>query len=190
MVFGLAVAVLAVVGCSNQASSPTAKATIRASAAVSPAPTGLTAQQKAQVQAVLTASMAHYSGLLDAGKQALGSTQYADASAGLAAFSDPNSAASRFGAWRTSSRAEQDISSDSAFNQAVANYTAENQPDAITNWQADMVAVQSDLSAWVQIAVKWQIREATSDQLAGAEQKVRSDLQAAQGDLGATLAAS
>ena len=51
---------------------------------------------KKRVRAILTANVDHYAKLLAAGERALGSTQYANANAGLAAFNDPNSAASKF----------------------------------------------------------------------------------------------
>ena len=185
------VTVMAVGGCGTTGAGPAAKASPSASAATpTPSPAKLSAAQKAAVQKILGDSVAHYSGLLTAGEQALGTTQYVDAGAGLAAFNDPNSAASRFSNWRTGSKPEQDISSDAAFSQAVQNYSAENQPDAISSWQADMIGAEADLNAWIRIAVEWQISGATSAQLAAADQKVRADLQTALQDLAATLAAS
>src|ERR1700686_3322578 len=70
----------------------------------------LTTSQKAQVQTILTGNLTHYQSAFTAGKQALGTTQYADGQAGLQAMNDPNSSASKFRDWRHSSGVEQDVS--------------------------------------------------------------------------------
>ncbi|MHB8620396.1 MAG: hypothetical protein ACYDAG_12630 [Chloroflexota bacterium] len=152
----------------------------------------LTEAQKAQVRAILTASVDHYQHLLATGKQALGTTQYQDAIAGVAAFDDPHSAAARFRDWRKSSNAEADISSDTdAFPKADAFYTAENEPtNELEAWRGDMQDAQGALSDWVNIAVAWQVRDRTTAQLVTAEQKVRDALARARKDIDAVAAAS
>ena len=68
----------------------------------------LTAADKAHVRQILTASVDHYVHLLALGQQAIGTTQYANATAGVAAFSNPDSAASRLRDYRTKSKPESD----------------------------------------------------------------------------------
>ena len=60
----------------------------------------LSAADKAAVRSIFLGSVNHYASLLAQGQQILGTTQYPNAQAGLAAFSDPNSAASRFSAYQ------------------------------------------------------------------------------------------
>ena len=158
-----------------------------------PKPTAIakiTAAQKQQVSAILTKNIQHYQQLLAQGKSVLGTTQYADANAGLAAFNDPSSAASRFRDWRQSSNAERDVSYINAFNQADANYNADNEPAAISMWRDDMSTMQSDLANWVTTAVSWQIRDKTDADLSAAESQFNQDIKQVQSDLANTLASS
>jgi len=150
----------------------------------------LTAAQKAQVNQILSSSEIHYAGLLAAGKQALGITQYADAWAGLAAFDDPTSAASKFRDWRGSSKAEADVSYVQAFAQADAFYSANNEPANIDVWRDDVASAQGDLIQWVDLAASWQIHTTTTAQLSVAEQKFNADLRAAGQARAAWIAAS
>lgn len=136
----------------------------------------LTASDKAHVRQVLTASVDHYANLLSLGEQALGTTQYANANAGLSAFNDPNSAASRFSVYRKKSNPEGDLTFLSAFKKADSYYTAANEPKAIAEWQNDMNDASVALNEWVNVAVGWQIREHTTLQLQAAEQKVTAAL--------------
>lgn len=164
-----------------------------ASQATQHAPTAIakiTAAQKQQVSDILSKNIQHYQQLMAAGKQVLGTTQYADANAGLAAFNDPNSAASKFRDWRQSSNAERDLSYLDAFTQADKNYTADNEPTAISTWRDDMSTMQVDLSAWVTTAVSWQIRDKTDADLNAAQATFEQDIKQVQSDLAATLAAS
>jgi hypothetical protein len=148
----------------------------------------VTAAAKAKVRAALTASVDHYAQLLALGQRALGSSQYADANAGLAAFSDPNSAASRFRDYRTTANPEGDLSFLGAFKRADSVYTAANEPNSISTWRDDMDNAQSDLSTWVTLAAGWQIREHASAQLQAAAHKVDADLAKARRDLANVLA--
>lgn len=148
----------------------------------------ITAAEKTKIQAILTTNVSHYQHLLDLGKQALGSTQYATAIEGDAAFSDPNTAASRFRDYRSSSNAERDLSFLSAFKKADDFYTAANEPDAIGTWRDDMSNLQGDLIEWINVAVGWQIREKTTAQLDAAEARVTRDLAKARADVTAVLA--
>jgi hypothetical protein len=58
---------------------------------------------------ILSENTNYYAQLFATGKAALGTTQYADAFAGLDAFNDPNSAASKFGVFRTDTCLKNDI---------------------------------------------------------------------------------
>lgn len=148
----------------------------------------LTAADKAHVQQILTASVDHYANLLTLGEQAVGSTQYPNANAGLAAFNDPNSAASRFSAYRKKSNPEGDLSFLNAFKKADNYYTAANEPQAISTWRDDMNDASVALNEWVNIAVGWQIREHTTLQLQAAEHKVTAALAKARLDVAKVLA--
>lgn len=150
----------------------------------------LTSAQKQQVQDILHKNMMHYQQLLSGGKAALGTTQYADGTAGLVAYGDPTSNASQFRDWRKSSHAEQDVSYLDAFKQADAFYNADNEPAAISTWRDDMGTAQSDLVQWVNVAVGWQIRTNTTDELHAAEQQFQHDMTKAQADVTALINAS
>lgn len=160
---------------------------------ITPRPTPiakLTTAQKNQVRAILNASIQHYQDLLTQGKSILGTTPYADGSAGLVAMNDPNSNASKFSAWRQTSKAETDLSFLDAFKQADAFYNADNEPGAISTWRDDMGTAQSDLAQWVSVAVDWQISAKTTNDLNAAEATFDQDIKQAQADVAATLSAS
>jgi hypothetical protein len=185
---GAALAVTASVmlaACGNTA-TPSTGTTPTATASV----VRLTTAQKAQVQTILSGNLTHYQGALTAGKQALGTTQYADGQAGLQAMNDPNSNASKFRDWRHSSGVEQDVSYLDASKAVNAIYTADNQPDVLTTTEQDLSTVQADISAWVSVAVGWQIHTKTSAELASAEQTVNADVATVQKDITALFAAS
>ncbi|HZT16886.1 MAG TPA: hypothetical protein VFA19_13150 [Gaiellaceae bacterium] len=148
----------------------------------------LTAADKAHVQQILTASVDHYANLLSLGEQALGSTQYANANTGLAAFNDPNSAASRFSAYRKKSNPEGDLSFLNSFKKADNYYSAANEPKAISTWRDDMNDASVALNEWVNLAVGWQIREHTTLQLQAAEHKVTDALAKARLDIAKVVA--
>jgi hypothetical protein len=148
----------------------------------------ITAADKEKIRAILTASVSHYQHLLTLGQQALSGVQYANSTAGLNAFSDPNSAASRFSAYRKNPNPESDLSFLTAFKKADNFYTAANEPAAIGTWRDDMGTATSDLNEWVNLAVGWQIREKTTEQLRAAADKVTRDLAKAQADVTAVVA--
>lgn len=157
----------------------------------SPAPQKLSATQKQQISADLNAALAHYVDEWHQGQQILGTTQYADANAGLQAFSDPNSAASRFSAWRTSTEIEQDVTTYiNAYDHAAALYSADNTPQDLSNYELDMGTLQADISTWVQDAVGWQIQTTDSVTMTQDVQTIKKDMGQVQADITATIAAS
>src|SRR4051812_17464635 len=105
-------------------------------------PRGISASAKAKVRSILLANAKHYREELDQGVRIIGSTQYSDSFAGLAAFDDPNSAASRFRDYRKDSNPENDVSFLDAFKKADKFYNAQNEPDAIGTWRDQMSDVQ------------------------------------------------
>src|SRR2546428_6047710 len=141
-VVALMAAVLVVVGCSETAQKSTAP-----SSTATPI-VHITAAQKAQVQAILQAAMDHYSAEFTAGQVALSHTKNND-----------------FYPWRQSTNIEQDVKTFlDAFSKADANYTAGNEPSAMSSWRDDKYVVQADIVVWVQVAVGWQIgRKADAD---------------------------
>jgi hypothetical protein len=136
----------------------------------------LTASDKAHVRQILVGNVTHYVAELDQGVRVLGSEQYSNANAGLAAMGDPSSAAARFREYRQHPGPERDLSFDRAFARADHYFTAANEPAAISAWRDDMTQAQSDLSEWINAGVSWQIREVSADKLRARETKVRSDL--------------
>jgi len=174
-IFGAILLLLFTVACG---ASPATSSTSPGTSITSPA----TAIATAQVAAILSASDQHYLSMFTTGTTALGTTQYPDGSAGVAAFNDPQSAASRFRDWRQSSKAEQDLSFMDAFKQADAFYTADNEPPAMASWRDDMNQAQADLIGWVQVAVKWQISQASSADLGAAAKTFTNDMTTAQKD--------
>lgn len=150
----------------------------------------LTAAQITQVQTILNASVKHYQDAYAAGKKALGTTQYADAFAGLAAMNDPTSNAAKFRDWRSSSQIEQDVTYLDAFQQADAYYTADNEPAAIGDWELDMGDFGAAIDTWIQTAVSWQISEVTDAALARDAKKVTDAFAKVQADVTAVVAQS
>jgi hypothetical protein len=154
---------LMLAACESQPQTATSTVTAQATASASAA--HLTASQKAQVQAILSDNMDHYASAFIAG---------------MAALHQPGNA---FYNWRHSSNVEQDLSYLDAFKKADAFYNADNEPPAISTWRDDMGTVQADISAWVSVAVGWQIRQKSDADLAIAQQKISADVTAAQQDL-------
>jgi hypothetical protein len=151
----------------------------------------ISAAQKQRVSAILGRGLAHYVNTWNQGQQILGSTQYADGSAGVAAFNDPTSAASRFSAWRQSSGVEQDVATYlNAFKQADAPYTAANEPSAMGDWRDDMSQLQADITQWVTDSVAWQIRDKTDAQIASDVTTINTDVAKVTADANAIIAAS
>lgn len=129
-----------------------------------------------------------YTTIYQDGKTALGTTQYSNASAGLAALSNQGSAASKFSAWHRTFLAQQGSLSDQPIN---AYKTASDcyynshltEPDAIANWRDDMGSLFSDIGTWGSDAVDWQVKGKTTAQLNQDEATIASDLATVQQDL-------
>lgn len=139
----------------------------------------LTAQDKARVRSILLGSVDHYASLLMTGELALGTTQYPTPQQGLAAFNDPNSAASRFRQFRSESNVESDLSFNRALGAAGKFFTAANEPQALTTWQEALIQTTGDLYVWVGDAVNWQIRGVPTSKLQADASAVTKDLAAA-----------
>src|SRR2546428_4204954 len=122
-VVALMAAVLVVVGCSETAQKSTAP-----SSTATPI-VHITAAQKAQVQAILQAAMDHYSTEFTAGQIALSHTKNND-----------------FYTWRQSTNIEQDVKTFlDAFSKADANYTAGNEPSAMSSWRGGTFFGQAEI---------------------------------------------
>ena len=151
----------------------------------------ISASQKQQVSSDLKTGLAHYVDTWHQGQQILGTTQYADGSAGLVAMEDPNSAAARFSAWRKSSGIEQDVTTYlNAFSSADAFYNSDNEPSAISSYRDDMSTLQADIATWVQDAVGWQISTIDDAKMAQDVQTINNDINQVNTDITATIAGS
>lgn len=157
---------------------------------LNPQPQKLTADQKQQVSTDLNNGLAHYVDTWHQGEQILGTTQYADANAGLAAIDDPNTAAAKFSVWRQYTKIEQDVTTYlNAFKSADAFYNATNEPDAISNYRDDLGTLQADISKWVSDAVGWQIQTTNNATMAKDVQTINNDISQVKSDITTTLAA-
>lgn len=140
----------------------------------------------AQVKAFLNNGTSYYVQLFKNGQQALGTAQYADAYAGLAALNDPSSAASKWAAFN-SKFVSSDYASTAtdAYNNASNLYTDVNVdiPSAIGDWYADINDAYSDIGAWAKDATSWQISEISTSQLNSDAQKFQQDIAAANADI-------
>jgi hypothetical protein len=147
-----------------------------------------TAPDKQKVAAILSASTNHYASLLSAGKVALGTTQYADANAGLNALNDPDSNARQLGSFRRNTCLKNDPGANaiSAYQQADNLYSGTS-PDALGNWNEDINNAASDICLWAGDAVSWQIKEVLATKLQADEQKVAGDLAKARADIQALV---
>lgn len=142
------------------------------------------APDKQKAATILSASTDHYVSLLSAGKAALGTTQYADANAGLQALNDPSSAASQLGSFRTNTCLKNDPGANaiSAYQEADNLYSGTS-PDALGNWNEDINNAASDICLWAGDAVSWQIKEISTAKLHADEQKIADDLTKARSDV-------
>lgn len=156
--------------------SPVVVATSSKQSAVAP--------DKQKIAAILSASVTYYTQLFTTGKAILGTTQYADANAGLKAFDDPNSAASLFGSFRTNTCLKNDPGANaiSAYKEADNLYSGSS-PDALGNWNYDINTAASDICLWAGDAVSWQIKEISNAKLQADQHKVEADFTAVQGDM-------
>jgi hypothetical protein len=177
-------------------STPMATATSALTPAASATPASaatarmLSAAEISQVQSILTASLKHYQDAFAAGRKALGTTQYVDAVAGIAAMDEPTSSAARFRDWRTSSQIDQDISYLDAFDQAEALYAPGSGPAALQDWQNDMGDLTGDIGQWVALAVSWQINQVSDADLVDAAKAVTDAFALVQADVSAVVAQS
>jgi hypothetical protein len=173
---------------SHAPSSPSPKPT---TAVPSPSPQDTIASQSVRdkAAAILTTATDHYAQAFAQGQAIVGTTQYADGNAGLDALQDPNSAASKFSAWRQSSKIEQDVMTyQNAFGDADSGFTAADEPASISTWRDDVGNVRADITQWVQTAVSYQISTATQADLDAAAAKVQADLKTARSDVAAVQA--
>lgn len=146
-----------------------------------------------RVRAILTANVDHYAKLLAAGEQALGSTQYTNADAGLAAFNDPDSAASKFRDYQGGQGGgpTNDLSFIDAFRQADSYYTAADEPtSAITAWRNDISNAQAGFNQFTTVGTGWQISQYTTAQLRSAERQIADDLAKARRDIAEIVASN
>jgi hypothetical protein len=141
---------------------------------IMPTPVSLTASQKTQIQSILTDNLNHYKQIWQHGKDALGTTQYDDAWAGIEAFDDPNSAASKFRDWRQKEEPERDLSYYGAYDQAKAIYK-DTSYDALDAWQYCAYGVVVDMVIWVKDAAAWQVKSITTTQLNNDAKTVNND---------------
>jgi hypothetical protein len=139
--------------------------------------------ERAKAISILSASVDYYERRLSAGEHALGSERYNDAIAGVAAFRDPKSAASRFRDYRAKTHIENDYSFLGAYKAAYAYYKGVPEPPSLTVWPDDMNGVVSSFSDWAWIAADWQIRLRTTDQLRAAETQLEIKLSKARLDI-------
>ncbi len=149
-------------------------------AAATPATTTPTTVTNPTPLSIMTASVKHYQDLLNAGETALGDKPYTSANEALAAFSDPNSAASKFSDYRKNLDPQNDMSYLDAFKQADNFFTANNEPAAMASWRDSMTEMTQDLYQWVEVATKWQDGETSTANLSVAQNKVTNDLNQAQ----------
>jgi hypothetical protein len=189
------VSILGLSACSStppaSANQPIATPTQTSKPTSTPSTHKLSASQKQQVSADLNAGLAHYVDAWHQGQQILGTTQYVDANAGLSAMDDPNSAASKFSAWRKTSGIEQDVNTYlNAFKSADAFYSADTEPQAISSYEDDMGALQADISTWVTDAVGWQIHTTDNPTMTQDVKTINTDISQVQADITATIAAS
>lgn len=99
----------------------------------------------------------HFAILFASGVQAAGRSQYANASAGLAAMSDPSSEAASFRAYQLTRDPLGDHSYTAAFAAVSKYYTLADVPNSLSTWDDDMNNVAVALFNWVTNTPDWQI---------------------------------
>jgi hypothetical protein len=140
----------------------------------------------AHVKAYLSAGTEYYVKLFQQGQQALGTTQYADAYAGVAALDDPSSAASVWSRFNsTFSSTDHSGAATQAYNQASDLYTAANvdTSSAVNDWNDDINQAESDIGPWVRDATSWQISSISTAQLNSDAQTFQQDIARAKADI-------
>jgi hypothetical protein len=101
----------------------------------------------------------HFATLFALGVQAVGTSQYPNANAGLSAMENPKSEASRFRAYQLTFDPIGDHSYTSAFNAVSRFYTLQDTPNSLSTWDVDMDNVAVALDKWVSNAPDWQISQ-------------------------------
>lgn len=149
---------------------------------VVPKPPRLTAGQKSAVRSILLSSVRHYEAELAAGREALGSTQYASPYAAIAALKEPNSAASKFSKFHQQTNPEDDLSYTVAFKRADRIFTAANEPEAMEAWRNAMERAWSAFIPWVNDATSWQIGSVSTSKLQADEVAIEGRLAQARAD--------
>jgi hypothetical protein len=180
-------------GCGNASESKQPTVPKQSPTGVKPKPRArrhLTTAQRSRVRSILLGSVSHYTDELDEGVRIIGTTQYPSADAGLAAFDDPTSAASKFSAYQRRRNPASDLSYQDALGKADALYTADNEPQAVLTWTTDMDDMVAAFAQWVQTATSFQIQEKDATALRQAEQKVRRALGRTRHDVATIIANS
>ena len=142
-------------------------------------------------QAILTSFpkvTAAYAKAYKDGKEALGTSQYPNASAGLQALTVPGSAASNFSAWHKTWTAYEPSFYDSivkAYSAASDCYSGSSQtePDALGTWRDDMAQLDSDIATWASDATDWQVSGKPTAQLTKDGSNIDADFALVQKDL-------
>lgn len=151
-----------------------------------PTPTAipsLSVYQKTQIVTIITANTNHFKQLWSDGQTALGTTQYADAYAGLDAINDPSSNASKFSQYKQTENPANDNSMNTALQQADKYYPSNVSDDALNTWRLDMITLSSDMGLWVNDATSWQISEIPTSQLNNDAQTVNKDFSTVEKDV-------
>jgi len=151
-------------------------------------PSVVTAADKVRIRQILTNSDNHFARLFSLGLQAAGTTQYANANAGLAAMSDPNSEASRFRAYYLKFDPVGDHSYSTAYAEADKFYTLADVPNSLSTWYDDMNSLDVALLDWAQMAPDWQVRVATTAQFHAAGMKVLEAINQSLADINRVIA--
>lgn len=173
---------------SNSAPAATTKSQTETTSQAAPSVASGSCAQAAH--AAFQKVVALYTTAYQDGKQALGTTQYPNASAGLQAMTVPGSAASNFSGWHKTWNSQEQSLYDlivKSYSTASDCYYNSNQtePDVLGNWRDDTAQLDSDISAWGSDATDWQVRAKPTSVLTQDEANISADLTAIQKDLSA-----
>jgi len=165
-----------------------AKVSPEASRAAQATSTNAGSQCASAVAVAFANVKADYAKAYQDGKDALGSTQYKGANAGLRAITVADSAASKFSGWQKTWREYEPKFYDSivqAYNTASNCYTnvGAPEPPSLGKWRDDMAQLDSDIGAWISDATGWQIRETSSAKFSNDEATVDADFGIVQKDI-------
>jgi hypothetical protein len=142
-------------------------------------------QKPQDIRPILTASTDAVAKVFVNGKAILGSTQYSSATQSDAAFSDPNSPAVTFGAFRTKTCLQNDPSADvmNAYRTASDALYPNGNTDAVDAWGADVNDAVSAMCVWASDAVGWQFKDTSTSKLKQDEYTFNQDLAKARKDI-------